>query len=73
MAGRFKRVGLVVLPKKEECQAELINESLSGIAGSRGGQRHERVSSRNRCFGSRDGGLLRKNQVTGSEGIVARE
>ena len=73
MEGRFKWVGLVVLVKREGCQAEVINESLSRIAVSSGGQRHERVSSRNRCFGSRDGGWLRKNQVACSEGSGSRQ
>lgn len=69
---RSNRVDLVVLAKVEEYEAEVIDESISSIAVSSGRQRHECASSRNGCFGSRDGEWLRKNQRVGSEGLVGR-
>ena len=72
MESRFKRLGLVVPAKVKEWEAEVIEASTSGIAVSSGRQRHERASSSNCCFESRDREWLRKSQLVGSEGLVAR-
>ena len=69
---RFDAFGLVVLAKVEGCEAGIIKESMSSIAVSGGGRRHERASGGNCCFGSRDGEWLRRNQRVGSEVSVAR-
>lgn len=72
MENRSNPVDLVVLVKVEEYEADLIDESVSSIGLSSGRQRHELASSRNGCFGSRDGEWSRKNQLVGSEGLVAK-